>query len=319
MTTGVHGSGFRQPEPRAVPLRGTQSFVGTMAAIWKRPGLLALELLWRWTTAVPLLLLAGWAGSRALHGVHFDSAAMAAMTAFKPVEIGTTLQSQGTILLPALLPLARWFVPLALVVWAASSAWGRTAIWRRLNPSLRTRYAVLFGLGLLRAALLLVTFALWLWGLLTAGRFAVTGPAAAGAEPNLVLYAALVVGLSLLLFMLWLLFSWILDVAPLFAMTAAQGNIGTSLRAAFNAGPLRAKLMETNLVMGIVKVALLVLTMVFSASPLPFETVETQGFLTVWWTVGLLLYLLASDLFQVVRRAAYLQLFQALVLPRAGT
>ncbi len=301
--------------PRVVPLRGTQSFVGVMGTIWKRPGLLGLELLWRWSAAVPLLLLAGWAGSRALHGVHIDLAALAAMTAFKPVEVGATLQSQGAIVLPALLPSALWFVPLALVVWAASSAFGRTAIWRRLQPALQARYLVLFGLGLLRAALLLASLALWFWGIVAAGRFAVAEPAARGAEPNLVLYAALLVGLSLLLFMLWLLLSWVLDVAPLFAMTTER-RMGASLRAALNAGPLRSKLMETNLVMGIVKVALLVLAMVFSASPLPFETVETQGFLAVWWAIGLLLYLLASDLFQVVRRAAYLQLFQALVTPR---
>ncbi len=140
--------------PRGVPLRGTQSFVGVMAAIWKRPGLLGLELLWRWSTAAPLLWLAGWAGARALHGVHVDFAALAAMTAFKPVEVGATLEQQGAVLVPVLKPLLRWLVPLALLLWAVAASLGRTAIWRRLYPDLESRYAVLFGLGLLRAVLL---------------------------------------------------------------------------------------------------------------------------------------------------------------------
>ena len=300
-----------------MPLRGTQSFVGVMAAIWKRPGLLALELLWRWTAAVPLLLLAGVVGLRSFRHLHLNLTALAGMTVFQPVEVGTTLQSQGKILLPPLLSLAWWFVPLALLVWAAGSALGRTAIWRRLDPSLHPRIALLFWVGLLRAVLLLATLVLWFWGIVAAGRLAITGPAGQGAEPNVVLYAALVVGQSLFVFMLGLLCSWVLDGAPLFAMMTKR-SLGASLGAALHAGPLRAKLMETNLVMGVVKVALLVLAMVFSASPLPFETVETQMFLTIWWTVGLLLYLVISDLFQVIRRAAYLQLFEALGAPRAG-
>jgi hypothetical protein len=42
---------------------------------------------------------------------------------------------------------------------------------------------------------------------------------------------------------------------------------------------------EINLVMGIVKIALIVLAMVFSACPLPFESVATPEFMA-WWYVG---------------------------------
>jgi hypothetical protein len=75
-------------------------------------------------------------------------------------------------------------------------------------------------------------------------------------------------------------------------------------------GRLRPKLIEVNLVMGIVKVALIVLAMVFSACPLPFENVESQTFLTWWWIGVAVLYLVASDYFHVVRVSAYDALYR---------
>ena len=84
-----------------------------------------------------------------------------------------------------------------------------------------------------------------------------------------------------------------------------MARVGQSLRAATD-GAAAGKLFEINLVMGIVKIALVVLAMVFSATPLPFETYATQTFLLGWWAGVTVLYLLASDFFHVVRAAAYL-------------
>jgi hypothetical protein len=62
--------------------------------------------------------------------------------------------------------------------------------------------------------------------------------------------------------------------------------------------------------MGIVKIALIVLALVFSACPLPFESVATPAFMA-WWYVGVtVIYLIASDFFHVVHLVAYLQLWQ---------
>ncbi len=303
------------------PLRGTQSFVSVMAQVWKRPSLTALELVWRWGAGLPLLLLLWTVGAHALRRIPFDLAALEAMTVFKPTEAVATVHRQLAVTLPPLVPVLRWWVPLALLLWAVASAIGRTAVWRRLDPRLRARYLLTGALGLLRSVALLGTLTLWLWSLLWASRYAVTGPASGGAEPNLVLFVALAVASSLLLFMAWSLGSWILDAAPLFAMSKEpatlqpSGTFLASIGAASKARALRPKLMETNLVMGIVKVALLVLAMVFSACPLPFASVETTAFLMGWWSFVGVLYLAFSDLFQVIRRAAYLRLFQALVTP----
>jgi hypothetical protein len=90
-------------------------------------------------------------------------------------------------------------------------------------------------------------------------------------------------------------------------------NLGPiqSLSAAWRLGEVKGKLVEINLVMGIVKIALLVLAMVFSATPLPFESVATPQFLTIWWIFVGLLYLVASDFFHVARLMGYLHLWRA--------
>jgi hypothetical protein len=123
-------------------------------------------------------------------------------------------------------------------------------------------------------------------------------------------YFALAIISTLGLFSLWAIVSWIFSVAPLLAMLR---NIGawSSLAAAFQLGPLKAKLVEINLVMGIVKIALLVLALVFSSTPLPFESIATQEFLNAWWFGVALFYLVASDFFHVARILGYLRLWRA--------
>ena len=301
------------------PLRGTQSFVGVVQRVWKRPGLTALEVLWRWSVNIPLLLLAGWAGSRAFAGVHVNGAALEAMTVFRPVEATATLSRQLTLMLPPVASVARWWVPLALAVWCAAAAVGRTLIWRRLNPELHARVGAVMGLLWLRNLALLGTLALWVGGIVAIGHRAVIAAAAANEEPNLVLFAARSVGLTLLLFLVWTASYWVLDAAPLFAMRAEGLSLVGSVRAAWRARTLGYKLIEINFVMSIVRVGLLVLATVASASPLPFESVATPQFLEWWWCFVMVIWLVASNLFQVVRRAAYLWLFEVLVMAEGDT
>jgi hypothetical protein len=154
------------------------------------------------------------------------------------------------------------------------------------------------------------SFVVWFLCVQWMGRLTILGPLSVGAEPNLVGYFALVIVATLGLFTLWAVVSWVLSVAPLLAMLRGLG-VGASLAAAFRLGPLKGKLVEINLVMGIVKIALIVLAMVFSATPLPFESVTTPGFL-MWWWVGVTgLYLVGSDFFHVARLVAYLELWRA--------
>jgi hypothetical protein len=157
---------------------------------------------------------------------------------------------------------------------------------------------------MLRACAFAAIVVLWFTLLVGIARTCVWTPMERGLEPSYVPGFAMAVTMTLLLFVFWAAVSWILRIAPVVAMSRGVGAV-KSVRAAMRLGSLRAKLVEINLVMGIVKVALLVLGLVFSACPLPFESVESQAFLAWWWTGVGVLYLVASDYFHVVRAAAY--------------
>jgi hypothetical protein len=291
-------------------VRGTQSFVHTLSECWRRPSLTALEVLWRWAYGIPAVLILWFEGSKILRETPVDFAALRNMTVLDPMASAATLAKAMEALLPPVLRVALWLVPLMVVIWVVVSAVGRMMVLRRADRRLHRRVGTLIVLQAVRVVALLGSFAVWFWCVERVAEWTVTGPIAAGGEPNLVGYFALVILATLGLFTLWAVMSWALSVAPLLAMLRGLGA-GESLAAAFRLGPLKSKLVEINLVMGIVKIALIVLAMVFSATPLPFESVTTPEFLMWWWLGVMVLYFLGSDFFHVARQVAYLQLWRA--------
>ncbi len=291
-------------------VRGTQSFVYTLSECWRRPSLTALEVLWRWAYGVPALLVLRYEGLKILQATPLDYGALRSMTVLDPMGSAETLAKAMEVLLPPVLRVALWLAPVMVVAWVVVSSIGRTTVLRRADTRLHRRVATLIVLQAMRVLALLGSFAVWFWCMERVAELTVTGPVEAGVEPNLVGYFALVIVATLGLFTLWAVVSWALSVAPLLAMLRGLGVRG-SLAAAFRLGPLRSKLVEINLVMGIVKIALIVLAMVFSATPLPFESVTTPEFLFWWWAGVTVLYFLGSDFFHVARQVAYLQLWRA--------
>jgi hypothetical protein len=284
--------------------------VHTLSECWRRPSLTALEVLWRWAYGVPVLLVLRYEVMRILQETPVDFAALRSMTVLDPMGSATTLARAMEMLLPAVLRVALWVAPVMVVGWVVVSAIGRTVVLRRVDRRLHRRLGTLIVLQAVRVVALLGSFGVWFWCMERVAGLTVTGPVAAGGEPNLVGYFALVIVATLGLFTMWAVVSWALSVAPLLAMLRGLGA-GGSLAAAFRLGPLKAKLVEINLVMGIVKIALIVLAMVFSATPLPFESVTTPEFLLSWWVGVTVLYFLGSDFFHVARQVAYLQLWRA--------
>jgi hypothetical protein len=283
------------------PIRGTQSFVGVMVEVWKRPSLTALEVLWRWSFWV-LVVAAVWA----------KAGTTAVMNAYQQFQISLALVLHGSFLIGLNEAFARigavWAAAL-LMAWACVAAAGRKAVMRRLGSASGAWHTLVL---LTAARVLLWAGLVALWVAIVARSWAsfVQFPLSRGGYPSYVPGFAVVLVVTLALFMLWCLVSWIFRLAAV--LTTARGfGFMQSLRIAWSSGPLRGKLIEINLVMGIVKVALLVLAMVFSACPLPFASVETQGFLTIWCIVVGVVWLLLSDYFHVVRAAAYLRLWQA--------
>jgi hypothetical protein len=292
------------------PVRGTQSFVHTMNACWKRPSLTGLEVLWRWVFGIPAVLLMYTQAVRVLRENPVDTGSLRQMSLLDPAGSAVTIAQAAGVLMPPVLRVVAWLAPLLLIGWVVMSSIGRTMVLRRADPQLRARTGTLIVLQAVRIVALAGSFLVWFACLRKAAAVALEGPIAAGQPPNLVRYCALAIIATLGMFTLWAIASWAVSVAPLLAMLRNLG-VGASLAAAFRLGALRSKLMEINLVMGIVKIALIVLAMVASSCPLPFESVATPDFM-VWWYAGVtVVYFLASDFFHVVRQMAYLNLWKA--------
>ncbi len=299
-------------------VRATQSFVHTLSSCRRRPALTAIEVAWRWVYGIPAVALIGWQLDKVLlaaTGGTMDPARIGLDKPFlndpvgvfsaAPMEAAAKISGAVGQLLPGLLAAAHWLLPLLVAAWIVVSAVGRTLLLRRADGALRVRVATLIALHAVRVAALGVVLCAWIGLLHWSAKVAIAGELAAGREPDLILYCALVIVSTLALFTAWAFASWLFFVAPLLAMPRDLGA-GQSLLAAARLGPVRGRLIEVNLVAGIIKIALIVLAMVFSATPLPFETVTTNEFLAFWWAGIGVLYLLWSDFFHVVQLVAYL-------------
>lgn len=310
------------PVRAGYPVRGTQSFVRTLSECWTRPSLTALEVLWRWAYGIPALWVLFHQGRTVVGqatGGTFDPASLGLDKALLNDPVGAlTADPLGAVgkfggavsaLAPGLERVAVWLLPVLLAAWIVVSSVGRTVVLRRAERTLHRRPLTLIALQAIRMFALAASFFLWFRLLVWSAATAIAAPIRAGAEPNLVLYCALVIVLTLVLFVSWSVVSWYFSLAPLLAMLQDLG-VAASLRASAHIGSLRGKLVEVNLVMGIVKIALIVLAMVFSATPLPFQSVTTPAFLAWWWAGVTLLYLLGSDFFHVARLVAYLRLWR---------
>jgi hypothetical protein len=297
-------------------VRGTQSLVSICAVCWKRPNLLGWELLWRWGFGIPAAAILYQQGARIAAAVSLSNQGVGQGGIFDfslsdPFQAAPQLTAAAAALAPAVRRVALWLGPLLAVGWAIVSGLGRTAVLTRLDASLRPVPLILILLQLLRVLALAAACVGWYRAILWAADATLNG-----AAPNLVAYCAWVICLSLGGFTLWALMSWIFSIAPLLAMLEGTG-VFRSLARSLHLGALTGKLVEVNLVLGIVRLALVVLAMVFSAIPLPFEADMTGNALWLWWAAVTVLYLVASDFFQVARLAAFVE-FWRLYHPDGG-
>jgi hypothetical protein len=285
-------------------VRGTQSLVYICAFCWKRPSLLGWELLWRWGFGIPAAAILYQQGARIASSVSLNQETLSNLSLSDPLGAGQQLTAAAAALTPTLVRAALWLGPLLAVAWAIASGLGRSAVLQRLDPALRASPLTLILLQLLRIAALVAVCVAWYRAIGWAADATLSS-----AAPNLVAWSAWVICLTLGIFVLWALLSWVFSIAPLLAMLEGSG-VFSSLAHSLRLGPLTSKLVEVNLVLGIVRLALIVLALVFSAIPLPFEADMTGTALYAWWAVVTLLYLVASDFFQVARLAAFLQFWR---------
>jgi hypothetical protein len=291
---------------RAVPLRGTQSLVGYMGWVNHRLSLVAIEVAWRWLFGIPLLLVCRKQSLLILAAYPLESSGLNSLDAQNPWVAIVQLSSVFTFYQPPVTAALRWLVPAAALAWIVISGLGRNLVLKRMEPLLRFRPVEMILLQAAWLALMAATF--WLW--FRCMQWAAATHISAEGEPDLIGYAIWGIVLSLAFFTAWALISWALSIAPLLMLLeqrTALSSLGQTLRLGRE---FTGKLAEINLVMGIVKLALIILAMVFSAAPLPFSDELGSSAMHVVWVISTIFYLVANDYFHVVRLKAFVEFWK---------
>ena len=215
---------------------------------------------------------------------------------------------------PPVAALLHWLIPSAALGWIILSGLGRNLLFQRMDPALRFRPLAM----MLVQAAWLAGFALTWWAWLCSMQWVSATHIFPNTEPDLIGFAIWAIFLSLSFFTVWALLSWVLSVAPLVMLLEGRSAL-SALGQAFRLGkPMTAKLVEINMVMGIVNLALIVVAMVLSAAPLPFSDQLGPAALHVVWTAAVIFYFVASDYFQVVRLKGFYEFWKIDRAPLAG-
>jgi hypothetical protein len=298
----------------SAPLRGTQSLVGQMGWVFDRPLLTALAVGWRWIFGVPFLVICLHQARQILAALPPESAGLTSLDLQNPWIAAVQLSNAWALYQPHVCVVLRWLLPVAALAWVILSGFGRALILRRMEPQLR--FCPLQMIALQSAWLALFGVTCWEW-FCSISWVAAAHITSAG-EPDLIGYSMWVIFLSLGFFTAWALLSWPLLIAPLLMLLEEKSVLSSLLESLQLGRVFSAKLVEINLVMGIVNLALIVLAMVLSAAPLPFSDQLGSGALHVVWALAAIFYLVASDYFQVVRLKGFVEFWKMFRVAPAG-
>jgi hypothetical protein len=288
-------------------VRGTQSAVAQMGWVFTRPSLIAVEVAWRWLIGAPLLLICWTQAQKILAALPPAETGLDRVNLQDPWVSAVRLADAWDLYRPLVTHVLAWLAPAAAVAWVIVSGVGRNLVLKRLEPRVPFRPAAMMGLQAAWLAVLAVT----IWGWYRSIGWAAAAHIGTGAEPDLVGYTMWAIFLTLGFFTLWALVNWPVTVAPMLVLLEDRSAL-SAIREALRLGKaFKGKLIEINLVMGIVKLALLVLAMVFSSVLIPFSDEIGAGALHLEWVVVSVFYLVASDYFHVVRLKGFVEFWRA--------
>jgi hypothetical protein len=296
------------------PVRGTQLLVEHMGAVMRRPLLIGIEVLWRWAVGIPFLFLLWKEARNILAAYPLESSGFYSLDMQNPWLATTQFVGVWSYYLPHVTAVLRWLLPSAALAWVVISGLGRAIILWRMERRASFRPIAVMLLQAAWMALFALTLLAWFRSLqwITARHIAISG------EPDLIGFSIWTICLSLGFFTLFALVSWVFSVASI-VLLMEQRSAASALGQSFKLGsPFASKLTEINLVMGIVKLALVVVAMVFSAAPLPFSDELGADAMHVVWAGAVVFFLVANDYFQVVRLRAFVEFWKIFRGPAAG-
>jgi len=287
-------------------VRATQKLVDQMGWVFSRPSLTALEIAWRWVFGLPLLIVVWQQARQILAALPPESTGLGSLDKQNPWVAVVQLADVWERYQPSVAHVLAWLLPAAAVAWAVASGLGRNLVLMRLDHGVRFRPFSMVSLQAGWLAVLALVFLGWFRSIqwVAATHISVDG------EADLIGYSIWAIFLSLGFFTLWALVSWPFAVAPTVALLERRSAM-SALAASFRLGrSFTGKLVEVNLVMGIVKLALIVVAMVFSAAPLPFSDELGPDALHLVTAGATLFYLVASDYFHVVRLKSFVEFWK---------
>ena len=288
------------------PVRGTQKLVDQMGWVFRKPTLVALEISWRWLFGLPLLWLCWQQGRAILAALPPESSGITNLDTQNPWVAALQLADIWARYEPRVVAALAWLVPLAALGWAVASGVGRAVVLHRMEPGLRFRPIAMCALQFAWILLFAGAFTSWFRCMQWVADTHVT----TGGEPDLVGYCVWAIFLSLGFFTLWAVINWPLAIAPMLMLLEKRSPISAIFESFRLGRAFTGKLMEINLVMGIVKLALVVVAMVFSAAPLPFSDELGPDAMHLVYAGATLFYLVASDYFHVVKLKSFIELWR---------
>jgi hypothetical protein len=284
------------------PVRGTQLLVEHMGGVFRRPSLVAIEVGWRWLFGIPFLLVCWQQARQILAANPLESSGFNSIDMQNPWVAAIQISNVISFYEPHLLAVLRWLLPIAAMSWIVISGLGRGLLLERMDADIRFRPFI----EMMTQGAWLGLFVLAVWGWLRSMQWVAATHINVVGEPDLVGYFIWAIFLSLGFFTAFALTSWPLSIAPILALREKR-SLASALRESLRLGKaFTGKLMEINLVLGIVKLALIVVAMVFSAAPLPFSDELGSDALHLVSATSVVFYFLANDYFQVVRLEAFL-------------
>ncbi|MGA8672969.1 MAG: hypothetical protein WB679_24060 [Terracidiphilus sp.] len=292
--------------PMAQPVRATQKLVDQMGWVLRRPSLTAIEIAWHWLFGAPFLWVCYGQAKKILTALPPSYTGLSNLDTQNPWVAVVQLADAWSRYAPYVAHSLHWLVPTAAIAWIVASGVGRGLVLKLLEPGFRFRPLAMMALQ----AGWLVLLGLVFWGWFHSIQWVAATHIAPDGDADLVGYSIWAIFLSLGFFTLWALISWPFAVAPML-MLLEKRSAASAFVASFGLGrAFTSKLMEINLVMGIVKLALIVLAMVFSAAPLPFSDELGPDAMHFVWAGSTLFYLVVSDYFHVVRLKSFIEFWR---------
>jgi hypothetical protein len=281
-----------------------------LRAILRKPSLMAIEILWRFSFGACALLLAGTWILRFLTGLHPTEADVAALTGgnrdFAALALLHILQGTGPSIARAMIIL----IPALSLFWMLFATWGRVATLRNLFPAHSgapvTNFFPILGLKFLRVLCLLLMVVAVFTALLGASYLSISISSQPG-QPNLLIYFLIVLVTLPVIVGSWLAINWMLSIAPIFSVL---GNLGTfsSISSASRAVRLhRGRFAAVSSAYGALRLfALLAVTAVTTIAALVAAAAGIKAVTAVVVFLTLAYYAFA-DILYVARFSAYIE------------